>query len=133
MCRQVPVRVFPILVAMVVAAFLAPGPVGAALDRETASRSDREIVVFEAGRSPYAQVFRDSILPLINSSSARAEAPVKFVDVLATATDPAGLSAPITQVPTLVLMRDGREVGRIQGLYGPSQYMKLFAALLGRP
>ncbi len=126
-------RVIPILAAMVVAAFLAPGPVDAALDRPAASRSDSEILVFEAGRSPYAQVFRDSILPLINSSSVRAEAPVRFVDVLATATDPAGLQSPITQVPTLVLMREGREVGRIQGLFGPSQYMKLFAALFGRP
>lgn len=104
-------------------------PLSAARD-SSIERSNAEIVVYEARTSLYSAHFRDSILPVIRPMTAQRRLPIRFVDVQETTSDGVGLKSAITMVPTLVLFRDGREGGRIAGLYGVAEYQRLLGDLL---
>ena len=125
---------------LVVAALLALGlavasPAGrAARDLDPVSFSPRgeELVVFEARPCPYCELFRRDVLPGYQMSKSSAEATMRFVDVGQTDIAKLPLAAPLTTVPTVVLMRNGREVGRIAGYTGPETFFKLVAHMLGR-
>lgn len=112
-----------------VALFTTPGEAARDPVRLSADRSV-EFVVYEARRSPYSEMFRTTnLLPMLDAARPR-DVPVRFVDVLASSSDGAGLSAPIDIVPTVVLFRDGQEQGRIVGLFGPGDFLKLLANLM---
>ncbi|HSR81493.1 MAG TPA: hypothetical protein VLL28_12005 [Hyphomicrobiaceae bacterium] len=55
----------------------------------------------------------------------RDEAPLRFVDVSSDgAADPA-LNARVDGVPTAVAIRDGREIDRFAGYWGPGNFFRL--------
>ncbi len=58
--------------------------------------------------------------------------PMRFVDVNAIDEGSIGLATPITLVPTIVLMRDGREVGRLAGYTGPELFFEALTHMLDR-
>jgi len=91
-----------------------------------------ELVVIEAPGCLYCGVLRRDVLPGYQASARQGEAPLRFVDVNDPAADRLGLDGPATIVPTTVLMKANREVGRIEGAFGPAEYLRLLDTLLDR-
>lgn len=90
-----------------------------------------ELIVFEDPASVYCKLFRRDIAPGYIASRSARHVPMRFVDAVATTALPEGLTAPITTVPTVVFMRDGREEGRIAGYVGPKNFSVMVAKLIG--
>ena len=106
-------------------AVLALAPVSrAAFDFETAALPDSryELVVLEAEGCIYCQIFRRDVLPAYEVSPRAREVPLRFVDLNKSETDKLALSEPIELVPTVVLFKDHKEVGRIAGYVGPEAF-----------
>lgn len=126
-------RILALAVALAVG-LLAPLPASrAAPDTETAvlTPDSQELVVFEIKQCPYCELFRRDILPTYQRSRHAADLPIRFVDVAAVDTDRLPLLAPVTTVPTIVLMRDGREAGRISGYTGPEIFFQMIDHMRG--
>jgi thioredoxin-related protein len=90
-----------------------------------------ELIVFEDPASVYCKLFRRDIAPGYIASRSARHVPMRFVDAIAAPALPEGLVAPITTVPTVVFMRDGREEGRIAGYVGPKNFSVMVAKLIG--
>jgi thioredoxin-related protein len=123
------------LVAALAAMLLGGAPTDtgrAARDLETTavSASGRELVVFETVDCIYCQLLRRDVLPDYLRSRRAAEVPIRFVDVEHIDLDRLPLASPLTTVPTVVLMSDGYEVGRITGYTGPEHFFHLVSRLL---
>lgn len=91
-----------------------------------------ELIVFEADGCVYCQVFRRDVLPLYTSSQVSREAPIRFVNVSRSDETKMGIASPITIAPTVVLMREGREVDRITGYTGPINFLRFVNIMMGR-
>ena len=127
-------RTFQVLIA---ATLLAALPVDGARARSdpgkpAAAISPYELIVFEVDGCNYCHDFRAQILPLYSSSPLGREAPIRFVNVSHSDETKMGLNAAITVAPTVVLMREGREIDRIVGYPGPINFMKMVNYMMGR-
>lgn len=89
-----------------------------------------ELIAFEAPGCAYCPILRRDIAPTYAASRAGKAAPLRFVDLNDEAADRFQLSSPITVVPTLVLMRDGVEIGRIAGYVGPANVHHILNTML---
>lgn len=91
-----------------------------------------ELLVYEHPDCTYCQVFRARIAPRYLKSGHAAEAPLRFIDIAKA--QPAGivLKSPISQVPTTVLVKDGREIDRIPGYWAPDNFFKMVDFLISR-
>jgi thioredoxin-related protein len=124
-----------LLSAFVVALALLAGWQGsgrAALDASPASTPTLEVLVFEHADCVYCRAFRRDVLPKYRFSVRSELAPMRFVDVQADSTASLALNGRIDTVPTVVVMRDGQELGRIVGYWGPTSFFKMLAHLLGQ-
>ncbi len=108
------------------------GPGRAALDAATARTPPLEVLVFEHPDCVYCRVFRRDVLPKYRASVRSDLAPLRFVDVQSESMDRMVLNGRIDTVPTVVVMRDGQEVGRIVGYWGPTNFFKMLAHLIDR-
>jgi thioredoxin-related protein len=88
--------------------------------------------VFEVDGCTMCDVFRRDVLPQYQSGAAAARAPLRFVDINKTDPDTLALRGRVLQVPTAVLMQDGREFDRITGYVGPSNFFRMLDWLLAR-
>jgi thioredoxin-related protein len=104
----------------------------AALDRAPVRAPSLEVLVFEHTDCVYCQILRRDVLPKYRHSVRSDVAPLRFVDVQASDIGGLGLNARIDTVPTVIVMRDGREVGRIVGYWGPTNFFSLLTHILGR-
>jgi hypothetical protein len=100
------------------------------LEITSLSASRRELVVFETADCDYCELLRRDVLPEYLRSRCAAEVPVRFVNVESIDLDRLPLSSPLTVVPTVVLMSEGYEVGRITGYTGPELFFQLMPRLL---
>lgn len=126
-------RKLPAIVAAAFVAVFAHSTAEARRDGGAAvAVSPYELVVFEADGCTYCQDFRSQILPMYTSSALGRQAPIRFVNVSRSDETKMGLAGAITIAPTVVLMRDGREVDRIIGYTGPGNFMKLVAYMMER-
>lgn len=90
-----------------------------------------ELVVYEIPSSAYCKLFRRDVVPAFERSSRARTLPMRFVDLSLDGVSQDGLDAPVNVVPTVVLMRDGREAGRITGYTGPESFFHLVSHMLG--
>ena len=95
-----------------------------------AAASARELVVFEARGCVYCAYFRRDVLPGYLTSQRAAELPIRFVDVEHAGSLEPALNSPLTIVPTIVLLVDGREVTRITGYTGPENFFQIVSHML---
>lgn len=104
----------------------------AAHDLETAALPDGgyEIIVVEAEGCIYCQIFRRDVLPAYSTSPRARLVPLRFVDVNAAEGGKLVLSEPVELVPTAVILKEGREVGRIAGYVGPEAFFHSLNRLL---
>jgi thioredoxin-related protein len=98
----------------------------------TGSLPRYELVVFEADGCIYCEAFRQQVVPLYAASTTGREVPLRFVNVSKSDETKMGITGAITIAPTIVLLRDGREVDRITGYTGPTNFMQMVAWMLGR-
>lgn len=91
-----------------------------------------ELIAFEAPGCRYCPVFRRDVAPSYPASRAGKMAPLRFVDVNEPAAAALSLARPITIVPTVVLVRDGVEIGRIDGYVGRANMHHILDTLLPR-
>ncbi|WP_144083644.1 thioredoxin family protein [Hyphomicrobium nitrativorans] len=89
-----------------------------------------ELIAFEAPGCAYCPIFRRDVAPSYGASRAGKAAPLRFMDLNDGAADRFKLSSPITVVPTLVLVRDGVEIGRIAGYVGPANVYHILNTML---
>lgn len=106
----------------------AGGPVRA----DQRSSGHLELLVFEVDGCGLCDVFRRDILPQYQAAPTAARVPLRFIDINKTDPDSLALSGRLTQVPTAVLMKNGREVDRIAGYVGPSNFFRMLDWLLER-
>lgn len=100
-------------------------------NRELSTRM--ELVVFEANGCTYCEVFRQNVVPLYRVTEKSRVAPLRFVNLSRADESKLRLSAPITMVPTVVLLEDGQELGRVTGYTGPESFLDLVSAMMGEP
>lgn len=120
-------------VALTLAALTLSQSGRAAHDPATAKPSVevQELVVLEAPNCIYCNIFRRDVLPGYQKSKRAGELPIRFLDLNDPAAETLKLSAVVTTVPTIVLMRQGAETGRITGYTGPEAFFHSVARLLG--
>jgi thioredoxin-related protein len=113
----------------------APLAVSGAVANGAANGSDTglELVVVEAEGCIYCQQFRRELLPAYEASGEAAKMPVHFVDINALEAGPIELTSEITMVPTFLVVRSGREIGRIPGYVAPDTFFQSLAYLVGSP
>lgn len=117
------------------ALMLAPMPAShAARDQESdlpAGTARLSLVVIEAEGCIYCRLFRRDVLPGYKTSARSKELPIRFLDINEAEGGSLALSGPVDLVPTVVLIRDGREIGRIPGYVGPENFYHTVNYLLG--
>jgi thioredoxin-related protein len=96
-------------------------PSRAVVDLETAAIPDRplEILVVEISNCLYCGLFRRDVAPTYKASARGRAVPMRFIDINAPDVDRLALQSPIDSVPTVLVVENGREVGRIAGYVGP--------------
>jgi thioredoxin-related protein len=89
-----------------------------------------QLLVMEAEGCIYCTIFRRDVLPSYEVSERGKELPVRFIDV--NDVDKAGitLQSPIDILPTFVVVKDNRELGRIPGYMGPEDFFHSINYLL---
>lgn len=121
-----------------IAAFLilvaaAGAHVRAALDAKAPTgNAGLEFLVLEVKGCQICELVRTHILPQYERSTTAREAPMRFVDLNAIDESQLGLTAPVTTVPTIVLMREGQEVARLTGYTGPQIFFQVVPDMLAR-
>lgn len=104
----------------------------AALDAAPAGTPPLEVLVFEHTDCTYCRVFRRDVLPKYRQAVQPDAAPLRFVDVAKSDTTSLALRTRIDTVPTVVVMRDGREVDRIVGYWGPTNFFRMLSHILAK-
>ena len=121
------------LVLLVLVALAAAGPFRAEAARDVAAevRARRiEVLVLEVSGCTICGLVRQYIQPLYERSPHARAAPMRFVDVTRLDETTFGLNSRISQVPTTVVMVDGREVDRIAGYWAPETFMHMLSRML---
>lgn len=101
-------------------------PLGAAREQATKPATRLELLVIEVANCSICSLVRIHIQPAYEASTRARQVPLRYVDITSIDEMRLGLSERVATVPTIVLMRDGREVDRIAGYTGPENF---FAAL----
>lgn len=125
---------FAIVLVATLVGILSATPPRAAFDLETSAlpSTNLELVVLEAEGCIYCQIFRRDVAPAYEVSPRAREVPLRFVDLNEPNAGKLGLSDPIDLIPTVVLMKDHREVGRITGYVGPEAFFHSVNRLLAQ-
>ncbi len=84
--------------------------------------SNLELVVMEAPGCTYCELFRRDVLPSYQASERAKEMPIRFLDINDITAEDLGLDTAIDIVPTFVVLKDHKEVGRIPGYMGPEYF-----------
>ncbi len=107
-------------------------PSRALLDLETSAlpESRLELVVVEVENCIYCSIFRRDVAPAYSGSQRARSVPMRFIDINAPDVDSLRLEGPIDNVPTVLVIEGGREVGRITGYVGPENFFHSLSRLL---
>lgn len=116
----------------VAAAFLALAVVMAPSQRVDAARNDAlvtpssgpyELVIVEVEGCIYCEILRRDVMPAFNASPEAKELNVRFLDLNTPDAKKLILTeGPLTTVPTVLLVKANREVGRAAGYMGPEGF-----------
>ena len=105
------------LAMLALAALASPSAVPAGSDIETSALapSRLEIVVVEEPNCLYCTLFRRDLFPAYAASPRAREVPMRFLDVGELASSRLSLRSAVDVVPTILVLADGAEIGRIPG------------------
>ena len=97
---------------------------------ERFSATSTELLVFEASNCAYCFVFRRDVAPGYLESPRAKRVPLRYVDIGQADMSKIHLNTPLTMLPTVVLMRNGREIDRISGYMGPEPFYYMISRLM---
>ncbi len=100
--------------------------------KSSAAAVRMELLVLEVRNCNFCSLVKDRIQPAYEQTPHARQMPMRYVDVTSMDETKLGLVRPIDTVPTIVLLRDGREVDRIAGYVGPENFLKILTILLQR-
>jgi thioredoxin-related protein len=125
-------RILPwlVFVLLILVAPLSSGRAGIDRDAAVPPLGNLQLVVMEAEGCIYCTVFRRDVLPSYEESERGKDMPVRFVDVNDVEKTGIELVQPIDILPTFVVVKDNREVGRIPGYVGPEDFFHSINYLL---
>ena len=89
-----------------------------------------QLVVMEADGCIYCNIFRRDVLPSYETSERGKDMPVRFVDVNDVPKTGIELQSSIDILPTFVVVKDNREIGRIPGYMGREDFFHSINYLL---
>ena len=128
-------RRFTIAIVLVALGWLATAGVGRAARTTEGERLPPgdviELVVFEIDGCNYCELFRRDVLPAYLMTPRAHDVPKRFIDLNEVGRG-LKLESPIEIVPTVVLVRNNREAGRITGYSGPENFFHLVRYLFSR-
>jgi thioredoxin-related protein len=84
--------------------------------------SNLQLVIMEAPGCTYCGIFRRDVLPSYEASERGKVLPVRFLDVNDAGASDLDLQSPVDIVPTFIVVKDKKEVGRIPGYVGPENF-----------
>lgn len=119
------------VMALLLMSPLAPGHAARPLETGALPETDLELVVLELDNCTYCGLFRRDALPLYQASTRAQKVPIRFIDLNDKAADDLGLDGPVTVVPTVVLMKGNREIGRVPGYIGPENFFHAVNHMIG--
>ena len=121
------------VLVLLAVAFARPAPVQAARPVEGGGvpASELELVVLEVESCIYCSLFRRDVLPKYLASRRAQSVPIRFLDLNDKTADELGLDGPVLVVPTVVLLKDNREIGRVPGYVGPENFFHAVNHLIG--
>lgn len=118
-----------LLIAAVLSMGLSP-PLDAAREQATKPAQRLELLVIEVAGCTICDLVRIHIQPAYESSPRARQVPLRYVDITSMDETRLGLTERVATVPTIVLMRDGREVDRISGYTGPEHFFVALTDML---
>ncbi len=124
-------RLFAVVVAVAVVAAMPSSRAARDPSAVTPAIVAQELIVLEAPNCIYCSIFRRDVLPGYQKSKRVAELPIRFVDLNDPAFAQLKLTSSVDIVPTVVLMREGREADRISGYTGPEAFFHSVSRMLG--
>ncbi|MGD9806128.1 MAG: hypothetical protein AB7E81_15275 [Hyphomicrobiaceae bacterium] len=89
-----------------------------------------ELLVIEVAGCTVCDLVRTYIQPAYEASPRARQAPMRYVDVTSQDELTLGLNERVSTVPTIVLLRDGREVDRVTGYIGPHNFLIAISNML---
>lgn len=120
-----------LIMALLLMAPFMPGHAARPLETGALPESDLELVVLELENCTYCGLFRRDALPLYQASGRAQKVPIRFLDLNDRAADDLDLDGPVTVVPTVVLMKGNREIGRVPGYIGPENFFHAVNHMIG--
>jgi hypothetical protein len=130
MLRILNVLLHPVAITATIVFLYFAGVVRAAPDMAPPRGATVEVIVIEAEGCRYCEVFRRDVWPAYVTSPRAHDAPMRFLDINDEAAEHLRLAGPVTLVPTVVVVRDGAEVGRIAGYVGPENFFITVKSLI---
>lgn len=120
-----------VLLAAAFIVFAAASPRAALdFDQPITTAGGFELIVMEAPGCTYCGLFRRDVLPSFRASESGKKLPVRFLDVNDLEQAKLDLKSPVQIVPTFVLARGGKEIGRIPGYVGPEMFFRSISYLM---
>ncbi|MGI9403545.1 MAG: hypothetical protein ACR2OF_03420 [Hyphomicrobium sp.] len=89
-----------------------------------------EVVVIESADCIYCKLFRRNVLSSYENSPRARDAPLRFLDLEALTASNLVLVEPISVVPTILVLRDNVEIGRIPGYVAWEDFLRSINYLL---
>jgi len=90
------------------------------------------LIVIEKSGCFYCRLFRRDVGPAYAATPRAREVPMHYLDLEAAKARQLALARPIDVLPTVVLLRNGREVERIAGYMAPDNFVRVINFLLSR-
>lgn len=122
-----------IAVALALTVELPPSNAARNSTAEPALGPAAELIVIEVEGCTYCQVFRRDVLPAYMASPRSKEVPIRFVDYNEPAAAKLPLNGPVSIVPTFIMVKRNREVGRIPGYIGRAEFFRAVTRMLYAP
>jgi thioredoxin-related protein len=118
------------VLALAALSLMPPAPLGAARVPVEVAAHRLELVVIEVAGCTVCELVRRHIQPAYEASPTSRRVPMRYVDITNIDELTIGLESRVATVPTVVLMRDGKEVDRISGYTGPQHFFVALSEML---
>ncbi len=129
---RMPARVIPLAIVVLLA--IAPLSRGHAIHEPTPvlPAPAMRLIVIEVPGCFYCRLFRRDVLPLYEASPRGREIPMLVLGLETAKARRLAFARPINVLPTVVLFRAGKEIGRIPGYMAPDIFLRSINYLLLR-
>lgn len=84
--------------------------------KEIYQKINYELVLFSSPICTYCTYFEKNIIPFYQQHQLAKEVPIRSVNMEENGTGPYHLSSPIKTLPTIIIMKNGQETGRLNGI-----------------